>query len=158
MDTARIRWVTELLTETELDLVIETLSYEREAHGSHFVQLADPMFVRRTLKAISSWGQVGKCYIDGNFAGIVYWDLGAVWWSPETILMEQLVLCVNPYFAGFGRRACDYLEQIAKENHINIIVAGCLFQKNPQMITNLYKKKGFLTVNPLYIKQMGGTE
>lgn len=158
MDTARIKWVTAHLTKTELDLVMETLIYERETKGSPFVQLANPERVRSFLWASSLVRKVGKCYIDGALAGIVYWDLGEVWWLEEPILMEQLVLCVNPYFAGFGRRACDYLEQKAKENHINIIVAGCLFQKNPQMITNLYKKKGFLTVNPLYIKQLGGTE
>ena len=158
MDTARIKWVTAHLTKTELDLVMETLIYERETKGSHFVQLADPEYVKQDLLIKSYLGKVGKCYIDGNFAGIVYWDFGEVWWLEEPIMMEQLVLCVNPYFAGFGRRACDFLEQKAKENHINIIVAGCLFQKNPQMITNLYKKKGFLTVNPLYIKQLGGTE
>ena len=158
MDTTRIQWVTDPLTETELNLVMETLIYEREVNGSYFVQLADLHMVRSELYLASLKDHIGKCYIDGNFAGIVYYDFGCMWWSPERVLMEQLILCVNPYFAGFGRRACDYMESVARENNINIIVAGCLFQKNPQMVTNLYKKKGFLTVNPMYIKQLGEKE
>lgn len=133
------------LTNNEAQLIKEALLRHRDTEGNKLMwNFGDVYYVLKQLQTFSERGQVIE-FDDkhGFFIGILLIDVGQLWWSQEAFLIEELVLCVQPSFHGFQRHAIKELNKLANEYHVKGICSGCLFQKNPQMVMNGYKKDGF---------------
>lgn len=131
------------LTYEEEKLIAEALLRHREEEGNAFVWLGDLETTMDALRQKATNMQVTFFYDDKGFVGILVCDVGNVWWSKKKFMIEELVLCVRPNYHGFAREAIAYLEQLAELWEVDAIIAGCYFQKTPQIVMNSYKKAGF---------------
>lgn len=141
-----------ILKEDELLKIKERLLYLRAKEGSELMMLADADVAVKNLAYFSYKNNVAKFYKNDEFIGIVAFDVSTHWWTDKKVLCELLVLCLSDSFKGFGRIAVDKLEALAKEHNAEIICSGCMFQKEPQIVTNLYLKKGYKLSLPNYVK------
>ena len=99
----------------------------------------------------SKQGHVVKFYQGDKFCGILIFDVDKGWWTPKVIVSEVAVLaCLGVH--GFQREVCKMLDQLAKEYHASLIASGCFFQKYPKMVSNCYKKFGYVDTYPTYAK------
>lgn len=131
------------LTYEEEKLIAAALLRHREEEGNAFVWLGDLETTMDALRQKAKNMQVTFFYDDNGFVGILVCDVGNVWWSKKKFMIEELVLCVRPDYHGFAREAIAYLEQLAELWEVDAIIAGCYFQKTPQIVMNSYKKAGF---------------
>lgn len=131
------------LTYEEEKLIAEALLRHREEEGNAFVWLGDLETTMDSLRQKVKNMQVTFFYDDKGFVGILVCDVGNVWWSKKKFMIEELILCVRPNYHGFARGAIAYLEQLAELWEVDAIIAGCYFQKTPQIVMNSYKKAGF---------------
>lgn len=147
MDTYRTE-----LTDKEIQLLWETMKdIDLSNECTDVIQLWDKEWTIRCLKTMSASGNVVKFYQGDSFCGILCFDYSHTWWSPKTILSEVFVFAVKGYH-GLQRHAIIELHKIAKEVGATIITSGCFFQRNPQIVTNGYKKFGFNETYPTYAK------
>lgn len=131
------------LTSFEEAAITEALLKHRDKEGNAFVWLGDLKTTMRSLRQKARDMQVAKFYHDGVFVGILVFDVGHPWWSKKLFLIEEFVLCVQPDYHGFAREAIAFLDVLAEEFKADAIIAGCYFQKTPQVVINSYKKAGF---------------
>lgn len=135
----------------EWEAIRKRLLELRDKEGSLLMQKADADVAVRSLVHMSFQNRVVIFYENDEFIGILAFDVGSVWWANLITLEEDLVLCVSPTFKGFGRIAVDKLKELAKEYKAQLIVSGSIFQENPAIIANLYKKKGFKQSCPVFV-------
>ena len=146
-----------MLSTAELEVIWDRLQELVDTEGSTIVKRCGSVELAvRRLAALSVSQRVVIFYDKGLFIGITIFDVISEWWSNSKFLVEHLVLCVDPDYKGFARVAIDELERLGKEFGVEAIVAGCAFNKNSQLVTNSYKKKGFTIVCPNYIKMLKG--
>ena len=131
------------LSYEEEKLIAEALLRHREDEGNAFVWLGDLETTMDALRQKTKNMQVTFFYDDKGFVGILVCDVGNVWWSKKKFMIEELVLCVRPDYHGFARDAIACLEYLAELWEVDAIIAGCYFQKTPQIVMNSYKKAGF---------------
>lgn len=139
------------LTDGEIEILWETMKDIDLSECSDVVRFWNKEWVIRNLKLMSRKQKVVKFYQGDKFCGILCFEYSFTWWTPETILSEVFVFAVKG-FHGLQRYAISELHKIAKEVNATIITSGCFFQKNPQMVTNGYKKFGFKETYPTYAK------
>ena len=140
------------LTDDELETVVRKMTSIRDTEGAPLtVAIGSPYDCLQNLYIMSTHGQVEKFYDNGEFVGILVFDVGKLWWSDKDILLEQFVLSVTNK-AGFQREAIKRLNEIAKEFDVYAICSGCIYQDKPQMVMNGYYKDGFVEVAPTAIK------
>ena len=146
------------LTDDELDYIIERAVAERDKQGSSMLGFADLRKLKFSLHQMDKQGRI-RSFVNGQgkIIGILVFDVGFAWWSKSLILSETFVFCVDPEFHGFGRVAVKELKALASVYHCEIIVAGNFFMEKPDVMTNTYKKGGFETICPTYIKVVGGS-
>lgn len=87
-------------------------------------------------------------------AGILICGIGNLWWIDGKVLMEDLVLSLRPHCTGFGSFAISEMERIANENGCLFICTGSSMLKEDQMVTNMYKKNGFVVYGESYMKEV----
>lgn len=153
MDTKR-----RALTPEEVDCIKSVLTQRRGREGAPLMALGEAHKVGDQLYQMSCNQQVIIYYDKTEFIGILAFDVGCMWWSDVLVLSETLVLCVSPIFKGFSRAAIATLEELACEYDVKAIVAGCIFQREPQLVANAYIKKGFTHTSPIFIKMVGETD
>lgn len=139
----------------EWEKIRERLLTLRDKEGSLLMQKADADVATKSLVHMSYMNRVVIFYEGEEFIGIVAFDVGSVWWANLIVLEEQLVLCVSDTFKGFGRIAVDKLKELSNEYKTHLIVSGSIFQDNPNIIANLYKKKGFKQTCPVFVYWRG---
>lgn len=127
----------------EKKLIAEALLRHREDEGNAFVWLGDLETTMDSLRQKIKNAQVSFFYDDNGLVGILVCNVGNVWWSKKKFMIEELVLCVRPNYHGFARDAIARLEYLAELWEVDAIIAGCYFQKTPQVVMNSYKKAGF---------------
>lgn len=152
MGNSKIKCNQSLLLPSEWQKIKERLLYLREKDGSKLMKYADVDVTVKNLVYFSFHNHVVKFYEGNELIGIVAFDISTHWWTNKEILNEVIILCLSDTFKGFGRIAVDKLDEIAKQNKVDIICSGCMFQKEPQMVTNLYLKKGYELRLPTYVK------
>ena len=118
------------------------------------MQLCEIKPTMNYIYSASLQGRVASFYEKGIFIGIVMFNIGSHWWSTARVLDEELVLCVDTAFHGFARVGIDFLNRQAKKYRVSAIVAGCIFQKEPQIVLNSYYKDGFTQTCPTCIKEV----
>lgn len=138
----------------EEKLIAEALLRHREDEGNAFVWLGDIETTMDSLRQKIKNAQVTFFYDDKGFVGILVCNVGNVWWSKKKFMIEELVLCVRPDYHGFARVAIAFLEYLAELWEVDAIIAGCYFQKTPQVVMNSYKKAGFTIDTSSCIKVM----
>lgn len=143
-----------VLSAKEAEQIKEAMLRHRKQEGNELMwKFGDAYYVLQQLWNFSKNGQVCEFYDkDKNFLGIMLFDIGELWWSQEAFLLEQFVLCVSPTCHGFQRLAIKKLNQLAKQFKVKAICGGCLFQDNPQMVINGYRKDGFNIDSPTVFK------
>lgn len=139
------------LTDKEIDVLWDTMQSIDLSSCTDVIKYWDKEWTIRNLKAMSASGHIVKFYQGDKFCGILCFDYSVTWWTPKTILSEVFIFEVKG-FHGLQRYAIQELHKIAKEVGATIITSGCFFQKNPQMVTNGYKKFGFYETYPTYAK------
>lgn len=140
------------LTHEEIKGLQDSLRSLIASYGSYVMHnFADIDWGTQNIVEYSKKGQVVKFYQGDKFCGIVCFDTGRSWWSSALMVSEVLVLSM-PNTHGLQRYALRELEKIAKELGAQILTGGCIFQQNPQMVTNGYKKCGFNLTYPTYAK------
>lgn len=105
------------------------------------------------LRFLSQHDHVVKFYEGDYFYGILAFNVGDTWWTPNLICSELFVLATYGTH-GFQRIAAAELERIAKESGASLIVAGNIFQVNNNLIGNGYKKCGFRQECSNYVKEI----
>ena len=141
-----------VLSFNEFELIAERLKELRDREGSEILKLGEPYYAAKSLVQMSMDTKVIVFKEDGKFIGILAFDVVKEWWTREPLLTETIVLSMSDDVKGFARIAIDKLKELAELYDVAAIIAGCLFQKNPQVVTNSYKKKGFDIIQPVYIK------
>lgn len=131
------------LNIAEEDTIAKALLQHRAREGNAFVWLGDLETTMCSLRQKAKDMKVAKFYHNDIFVGILVFDVGHPWWSKKLFLIEELVLCVQPDYHGFAREAIAFLDELAEEFKADAIIAGCYFQKTPQVVINSYKKAGF---------------
>lgn len=140
------------LTNEEVEGLLDSLRHLVEHEGSSAMRNhLDIEWARDNIVEYSRHGQVVKFYQGDKFLGIMTFDIGLSWWTSKPMLQEVVILSM-PNTHGLQRMALKELEKIARENNIELIVGGCIFQANPQVITNGYKKFGYKESYPTYLK------
>lgn len=139
------------LTFKELNELYATMSELEQTQCSEVVHLWDLEWTVKNLVAMSLDHKVVKFYQGDKFCGILCFEYGKAWWTPKITLSEVFILEVKG-FHGLQRYAIKELHKIAREVKASVITSGCFFQKNPQMVTNGYKKFGFVETYPTYAK------
>lgn len=141
-----------VLSFNEFELIAERLKELRDREGSEILKLGEPYYAAKSLVHMSIDTKVIVFKEDGRFIGLLAFDVVKEWWTPKPILTETIILSMSDDVKGFARIAIDKLKELAEFYDVAAIVAGCLFQKSPQVVTNSYKKKGFDIIQPVYIK------
>ena len=144
------------LTQPELSAIGWRMGKVRRTHGSAFSSLGSAAPVLENLLALSARGRVVVFTEAGSLVGILVFDVGSLWWTTETVLIEEFVLVVQDGFHGFQRIAIQELERLAKEYDVAAILAGSLYTDEPRMVLNAYKKAGFTETAPTCIKVLRG--
>lgn len=146
------------LTEDETLLLEETLHHWRKKRVSWLMDtFGDIRYVIERLRAASHHGRLIKFYDEqGTFSGILLFDIGTVWWTPERVCAEEFVLAVQGA-RGIQRAAVQTLEALAEEHAAKLIVCGNIFQENNNLIGNGYKKAGFRQACATYAKEVKET-
>lgn len=142
------------LTPSEWEKIRTRLLKLRQREGSKLMQIADADITMKNLVYFSFQNRVVKFYENDEFIGIVVFDVINDWWTDKKILNEVLILCLSDEFKGFGRIAVDKLEELAKQYDVDFIHSGCMFLKDPQVVSNLYLKKGYSFTSPMYVRFM----
>lgn len=143
------------LTDAECWHIIRRAEAARKSFGSPLLFLASQA---KMVDQFKLWNNKGQLLVfedaGGDIIGILAFDVGYDWWSEAKILKEEFVFCVSPTFKGFGRIALEELNRLAKRLEVDLIVSGCFFMKQPQIVTNMYRKNGFSEISPSYTKIM----
>lgn len=140
------------LTIDELVLLQGAIRDDMPKDGSKAVtEFLNLYWASENLMQFSKEKKVIEFYQGERFCGILAFDLGAAWWTDRTILYEVVVLAVKGCH-GLQREACKMLDKLAKRYHASLISTGCFFQRDPQVVTNGYKKFGFTQTYPTYVK------
>lgn len=147
------------LSRAECEMIKKAMLRHREKEGNSLMwHFGNAYYVLHQLFKFSKNGQVCEFYDkDKKFLGIMLFDVGQLWWSEEAFLIEQFVLCVQPDYHGFQRLAIQKLNALARQFNVKAICGGCLFQDNPQMVINGYRKDGFNIDSPSVFKVMKDT-
>mgnify|MGYP004681261555 FL=1 len=145
------------LTLEEVKALYVTMRELEETQCSEVVHLWDLEWTVKNLINMSRDHKIVKFYQGDKFCGILCFEYGTSWWTPEVTLSEVFVFAVKG-FHGLQRYAIKELHKIAKEVNASIITSGCFFQKNPQIVTNGYKKFGFNETYPTYAKVVKNNE
>ena len=140
------------MTSTEIEALQESLKYHMETEGSSAVKdFLDIPWITLNAHIYSEQGKVVKFYQGDKFCGVLIFDVDRGWWTPKVIVSEVAVLaCLGVH--GLQREACKMLDQLAKEYHASLIASGCFFQKYPKIVSNCYKKFGYVDTYPTYAK------
>ena len=140
------------MTSTEVEALQESLKYHMETEGSSAVKgFLDIPWIIHNARIYSEQGNVVKFYQGDKFCGVLIFEVDRGWWTPKVILSEVAVLaCLGIH--GLQREACKMLDRLAKEYHASLIASGCFFQRHPQMVSNCYKKFGYVDTYPTYAK------
>lgn len=142
-----------MLSTAELEALWDRLKELVDTTGSELVQKCGSLELTiRRLAQLSLSQRVIIFYDKGVFIGILVFDVMQEWWSNDKFLVEHFVLCVSSSYKGFARDAIDELERLAGLFDCDVIVAGCYFNKDTQVVSNSYKKKGFTIMCPNYVK------
>lgn len=142
-----------MLSTAELEALWDRLKELVDTTGSELVQKCGSLELTiRRLAQLSTTQRVVIFYDKGVFIGILVFDVMQEWWSNSKFLVEHFVLCVSSSYKGFARDAIDELERLARLFDYDVIVAGCYFNKDTQVVSNSYKKKGFTIMCPNYVK------
>lgn len=142
-----------MLSTAELEALWDRLKELVDTTGSELVQKCGSLELTiRRLAQLSLSQRVVIFYDKGVFIGILVFDVMQEWWSNDKFLVEHFVLCVTSSYKGFARDAIDELERLAREFDCDVVVAGCYFNKDAQLVSNSYKKKGFTIMCPNYVK------
>lgn len=152
METYRTR-----LTDTEIGLLWETMKDIDLSSCTEVISHWDKEWAIQQLKRMSELGNVVKFYQGDRFCGILCFDYSLTWWTKETILSEVFIFETKGTH-GLQRYAIKELHKLAKEVGATIITSGCFFQKNPQIVTNGYKKAGFKETYPTYAKVVNNND
>lgn len=140
------------LTREELKLLQVAIRDDMPKDGSKAVtEFLNLPWASECLMQFSKEKKVVEFYQGDRFCGILAFDYGSAWWTDKTIIYEVVVLAVKGCH-GLQREACKMLDSIAAERHASMISSGCFFQRNPQVVTNGYKKAGFTQTYPTYVK------
>jgi len=143
----------EPLTDEECLMIADRVFEEKARVGTAFVQDASKDTLIVTLRQLSLNGYLLSFVSnEGKLIGILIWDVGNHWWSTEVVITEMFVFCIDKDFKGFGRVALHELDVLAKRYKAKAIVAGSYFLREPQIVTNMYKKFGYSEESPSYIK------
>ena len=142
------------MTPTEVRALQESLKYHAETRGSNAIsEFLDVPWVTQNAIQFSKMGKVVKFYQGDKFCGVLIFDVDRGWWTPKVILSEVAVLsCLGVH--GLQREACKMLDQLAKKYHASLIASGCFFQRHPRMVSNCYKKFGYVDTYPTYAKEV----
>ena len=140
------------MTSTEVEALQESLKYHMETEGSSAVKdFLDIPWITMSAVLYSEKGNVVKFYQGDKFCGILIFDVDKGWWTPKVIVSEVAVLaCLGVH--GFQREVCKMLDQLAKEYHASLTAPARLFQNYPKMVSNCYKKFGYVDTYPTYAK------
>lgn len=140
------------MTPTEVRALQESLKYHAETRGSKAIsEFLDVPWITQNAIQFSKMEKVVKFYQGDKFCGVLIFDVDRGWWTPKVILSEVAVLaCLGIH--GLQREACKMLDRLAKEYHASLIASGCFFQRHPQMVSNCYKKFGYVDTYPTYAK------
>ena len=142
-----------MLSTAELEALWDRLKELVDTTGSELVQKCGSLELTiRRLAQLSLSQRVVIFYDKGVFIGILVFDVMQEWWSNDKFLVEHFVLCVSSSYKGFARDAIDELERLARLFDCDVIVAGCYFNEDTQVVSNSYKKKGFTIMCPNYVK------
>lgn len=142
-----------MLSTAELEAIFDSLKETIEKSGNSLIKKCNDLELTiRRLAQLSLSQRVVIFYDKGVFIGILVFDVMQEWWSNDKFLVEHFLFCVNNNYKGFARDAIDELERLAKLFDCDVIVAGCYFNKDTQMVSNSYKKKGFTIMCPNYVK------
>lgn len=148
-----------MLSTAELEALWDRLKEVIKTSGTDLIKKCNNLELTiRRLAQLSLTQRVVIFYDKGVFIGILVFDVMQEWWSNDKFLVEHFVLCVAPSYKGFARDAIDELERLAKEYNCDAVIAGCYFNKDAQMVTNSYKKKGFTIMCPNYVKLLKDKE
>jgi hypothetical protein len=144
--------VREPLTPEELEALKDSLLYHMFDDGSELMkEFADIEVGAENIRKYSEQRLVVKFYEKGRLQGILCFDVGTSWWTDKTIISEVLILSMSGVH-GLQREAIKAMDTLAKEYGADLIASGCIFQKQPQIVTNGYLKAGFTTTCPTYVK------
>jgi hypothetical protein len=149
MDTTRSP-----LTEGEIGILRHTLMTWQEKEISWIMtNHGDIEYTLGALRFLSQHDYVVKFYEGDYFYGILAFNVGDTWWTPNLICSELFVLATLGTH-GFQRIAAAELERIAKEAGASLILAGNIFQVDNNLIGNGYKKCGFRQECSTYVKEI----
>ena len=144
--------IREPLTPEEFEALKGALKHRMITEGSDLMkQFANVEVGADNIFNYSKAGHVVKFYSKGDLQGILCFDVGTSWWTDKTILAEVLVLSMTGVY-GLQREAMKVMDDLAHEYNATLISSGCIFQKQPQIVTNGYLKAGFTTTCPTYAK------
>lgn len=89
-----------------------------------------------------------------ELVGILCFNIDTPWWADENsrVVVENLVLCVDDTFKGFGRIAVKALDDIARKYRCTAIISGSYLTKETNMIRNMYLKQGYTQICPSFLK------
>ncbi len=146
MDTTR-----RPLTHHELSIIVDKMKEYRAKYGTAITPFGQPAPVIHNLLSMSIQGRVVIFEEDGEFMGILVFDVGKWWWSNATVLQEDFVLSVTNK-AGFQREAIKKLNELAEEYDVDCIAAGSIYMNKGAMVMNGYKKDGFIMTAPTCVK------
>ena len=86
--------------------------------------------------------------------GLLGCGVGSLWWIEGDVLIEELVVSLTGTNYGFGRFAIEEMERMALMKQCVLILTGSSMFKKTQLITNMYRKKGFEVYGESYLKEV----
>lgn len=118
----------------------------------------DPERASWNIRQLSMQGTVRGFYMGERLVGLLAFDVFQDWWTNASFLLEVMVLKLydDRESAGVARSATRLMERLAHEYDASAIVAGCMFMKDPTIVTNSYKGAGFDVSIPQYVRVLGG--
>lgn len=145
--------VIEPLTPEELDRLKQEVQKRIQEEGNSL--MANYMDVDRAAECLYDWSKshkVLKIYHDNTFCGIFAFDNARPWWSRVFVICEICIFSFG-HVHGVQRFALDFMHCVASEMEGPVLLAGgCIFQENPQQVTNGYLRMGFTEAYPTYTK------
>lgn len=130
--------------ERDATAYVETL--KREADGHLLSSLGSRGAVYTHLLEQNIRGNIRAWYdATGKLVGVLMFDVGKLWWTDKTVIMEETVFCIDKSYSGIQREAIRELERIARGYEAELIISGNVLStgRTAKLVMNGYKKAGF---------------
>lgn len=134
------------LRNPERDATAYVEALKREADGHLLLSLGSRGAVYSHLLEQNTNGKIRAWYdATGKLVGVLMFDVGKLWWTDKTVVMEETVFCIDKTYSGIQREAIRELERVSRGYEAELIISGNVLStgRTAKLVMNGYKKAGF---------------